>query len=263
MPRQSNPRNRGLKGPDLDRYKYNWLVGQGMTPSQAQEYRRAGWSKIDKALEMVKEGFNLSEKSYYKRKTETKKAPKKEVKERAKKKLKEIYPKDKLPPPPDGYHYAYLKKQGKYILKKNPTRKPTGPKLDITHLIFIKDQTDDVNASDFIYMQMQHRQKDNDELKAIIREWLYKDPEEGTIGRVRMYLATSEIEKESFMRENSGWALILAERPGYHELLATLATVAQGVYENQRKQDYVRDIIYQVEEYSKRIYNKLMADNFI
>lgn len=266
MPRQQNPRNRNLKGKELDRYKYNWLLEKGLTPSQAQEYRRAGWEKIDEAIKAIKKGMTLSEKSYYKRKTEAKKAPKKEVKKRAKEKLKTIYPKSDYPQPPPGYHYAFYKKSGKYILRKNPPKKQgdrEGFRKNIKHMVFIKDQTDDVNASDYIYMMIHHRKLTNDELKAIIRTWLYKNPYEGAIGKVRTYLSTSPQEEDSILRENSSYALILDERPGYHELLAVMATIAQGVYENERKQDYCRDIIYQVEEYSKRIYNKLAADKFI
>jgi hypothetical protein len=262
MPRQPNPRNRGLTGKELDRWKYNWLLKQGFTPSQAQEYRRAGWAKIDDALNLKKQGLQLTEKEYYKRKTETKKAPKKKVKERAREKLKTIYPKQNYPEPPPGYHYAYYKKTGKYILRKNPTREKK-PKLELTHLIFIKDQTDDVDAQDYLYMMNDHRGKDNDELKDLIREWLHKEPQKGAIGRVRSYLASSDAEENSYLRHNSGWALLLAEKGSYHEILAALATVAQGVYENWRKQEYALEILYQVEEYSKRIYKKLIADDLI
>ena len=72
MPRKPNPRNNGFVGNELDRYKYNWLLTQGMTPSQAQDYRRAVGTKIDNALKAIKEGLTLSEKEYYKRKTEKK-----------------------------------------------------------------------------------------------------------------------------------------------------------------------------------------------
>jgi hypothetical protein len=262
MPRQTNSRNRGLKGKELDRYKYNWLLKQGFTSSQAAEYRRAGWKKIDNALELKKQGLQLAEKEYYKRKTEKKQAPAKKKKERAKEKLKTIYPKENYPDPPPGYHYAYYKKTGKYILRKNPTREKK-PKLELTHLIFIKDQTDDVDASDFVYMMNDHRRKNNEELKDLIREWLHKEPQKGAIGRVRSYLASSSSEEDSYLNYNSGWALLLAERPSYHDLLAALATIAQGVYENWRKQDYAQEILYQTEEYSKRIYNKLVADDLI
>jgi hypothetical protein len=259
MPRQPNIRNKGLKGADLDRYKYNWLLKQGFSSSQAQEYRRKGWEKIDDAVKLKKQGLKLSEKDYYKRKTKTKRAPKKEKKERAKKKLDQFEGRPEAPP---GYHYAYYKKSGKYILRKNPT-KENKPKKEIIHLVFIKDQTDDVNASDYIEMQNDHRRKTNDELKYIIRDWLHKSPQEGSIGRVRSFLSTSDTEYESLLRQYSNYALILGERPGYHEILATLATIAQGVYENWRKQEYALEILYQVEEYSKHIYKKLVADDLI
>jgi hypothetical protein len=260
MPRQPNIRNKGYKGPDLDRYKYNWLLQQGFSSSQAQEYRRKGWPKIDEAVKMLKQGLTLSEKDYYKRKTETKRAPKKEKKQRAKKKLNQLEGRPEAPP---GYHYAYYKKTGKYVLRKNPTRE-NKPKQNIIHMVFIKDQTDDVNASDYINMQHDHLRKNNDELKHLIKEWLHKSPQqEGSIGRVRSYLVTSEREYESFLQQHSSFALILGERPGYHEILATLATIAQGVYENWRKQEYATEILYQVEEYSKHIYKKLVADDLI
>jgi hypothetical protein len=247
------------------RARYKRLKEAGATTGQAKKYRKYEDSAIDQVIELLKKGMgeSLPVPDYYKPKGKPKKKKKKDPK---KKKTKTGV---EYPEAPPGYHYAYYQKTGKFVLRKNREKKeptiiadPVKTGFPIL-MIFMKDQTDRVNADDFIAGFGENLEKSRPELIEDMRAEINAPRDSGTIGRTRTVVASSEREREAFLREYSDWALIYAEPPEYKSLLAATATVVSGTYERWRKSSYVQEIIYSAEEINKKVGQKMIGDKIV
>jgi hypothetical protein len=245
------------------RARYKRLKAGGATTAQAKKYRKYEDSAIDQVIEVIKKGMgeSLPIPDYYKPK-EKKKTGKKEPK---KKKTKTGV---EYPEAPPGYYYAYYKKSGNFVLKKKPGAKEPDkigenksgyPKL----MIFVKDQTDRINAGDFIGTQIENLEKSRAELVEDMKAEINAPRDSGTIGRTRVIIASNDKEEAAFLRQYSEWALIYDETPEYKSVLAATATVVSSTYERWRKESYVSEIINYTDEINKKIARKLREDKII
>jgi hypothetical protein len=254
----------GKKDPnEILRERYKKLRKAGVSVPLAKKYRKYTDETIQNVIDMVNAGMGeqLSVPDYYK----PKRQPKKEEPKKQPGKRKKDPPRQAPQEPPPGYHYAYYKKSGKFVLRKNPTRKKSGggvvkeriiefPRL----MVFMKDQTDRIDNGEYLKTFAYNLGKTIGELKEEIKEQLYEDG--GAIGRTKIFVVSGEKERESYLREYSNWALIYDDVPTYKDMLAVIDSISTGNYEGWRKQAYKEELIFSVEEINPKIFQRLNND---
>lgn len=250
MAKRNDPRNHGLKGNDLIKFKYNYLVDRGIEPKYARKLRKNNWDKIETALDLSRQGMQHQIKLPAKQAAIKTKGARKKA--------------------PDGYHYraGYFTKTGKFVepaYVKNPVRQPQAPPAVYPILmIFWKDQAQEINGKQVITeinksgrRSMQYLRVD---MKGSGNTPGYLDQNFGEIGKAEVQIAYSQIDAEHFLREYAGWTVIYSDVPNYKKLLAVIATLGRFIYEPWRKNDVAGNIAIAAEEINPAVGQKLLND---
>ena len=250
MPRK-DPRNHGLTGNDLLKYKYNYLIQRGIEPKYARKLRKNSWDKVENAIDLSRAGMQ------HQISLNPKQAAIKTKGARGK-------------AAPDGYHWraGFYNKKGTFIepaLVKNPTRQAAAPPAIYPKLmIFWKDQAQEIEGKKVITEVNKSLRNNINYLKTDINGSGntpgYLEQNFGEIGKAETQIAYSQVDEQHFLNEYAGWTVIYNDIPKYKALLAVIATLGRYIYEPWRKQQAAGEIALAAEEINPTVGQKLLRD---
>lgn len=244
-----NPRNNGLKGNDLIKFKYQYLTDRGIDPKYARKFRKQSWENIDQAIEIKKAGL-LNQVAL----------PPKQAKIKTKGK-RDKQPKNIEP----GYHWrkGYFR-NGKWIegrQVKNPTAKEKKPRQSFSYpklLIFWRDQTEQVDGQSLLQAVRQSERMRMDKLIQEIKKSF--NTKEGSIGKVVVEIAHNQGEEIAFINKYANYTLIYSDIPRYKPLLTILASLGVYIYQPNDKQNTAQEIALMSAEINSQVGRKLLND---